>query len=589
MTTLNKSTDSSCLNSSTRRQGSSFVFVVEMTPSQKRSKTTTAVRRSSRVAARQGWRIPLEILLLIMEQLYDSPDVLRTASLVCRAWRGPAQVYLFSQVTLESKEDCKKLLKVLNKSPHIAQNVHRLNLIELGDPSLPTFRLLSRQLKGLLPHSKSPYLGTTLAVDLAEMLGSSILELGTSIYPFGSHIIPFLKPLTRVRTFKLCDCEDMPLESFSEVLKGMTELNSLHLLCGESFADPDKYLDNVEALSRSSSSVESQDVVSSPIRLNTLALDKIEHRFDIIKFLLDSGRFDLENLESLYLAWMEVEDQAEIEFLDFRLVDRLFERVGPSVKDLKFGLTGGTGDNAPDRYLQHLTLDTTNTSLSHLTAVESLTIDCKITSYYGFDPSPYISLLAALPSSTLTTLTIDAYVDVKVFPEHESQYFNEHLADADSDSDPRSNSAPGRAAGSGPNPTSTSVSTWQALDNLLSSSTLFPSLRSVRVIAKIEYDPTMVNYLGFNGDVQGCGSPGCMYCTSTAIMHAQERTGARKNEEGKVRKSCEMLEGWFERALVGLRERGMVKVEVEKVNRCEEFKDMRAYGINFQWDGGAFI
>ncbi|KAK7436434.1 hypothetical protein VKT23_019146 [Stygiomarasmius scandens] len=62
-----------------------------MEPRQKRTTTkakasnalTTPVRRSSRVASRLGWRIPPEILLLIMNEIRNSVHSLKIATLVC--------------------------------------------------------------------------------------------------------------------------------------------------------------------------------------------------------------------------------------------------------------------------------------------------------------------------------------------------------------------------------------------------------------------------------------------------------------------------------------------------------------------------
>ncbi|THU83328.1 hypothetical protein K435DRAFT_428947 [Dendrothele bispora CBS 962.96] len=92
----------------------------------KTSNSTAPVRRSPRVAARQGWRIPPEILLLIMDELRHLKASLKEASLVCRAWRGPAQAYLFSQIHIRQLRDCKRIFKIFQKSLHLTSHVNRL-------------------------------------------------------------------------------------------------------------------------------------------------------------------------------------------------------------------------------------------------------------------------------------------------------------------------------------------------------------------------------------------------------------------------------------------------------------------------------
>ncbi|THU83326.1 hypothetical protein K435DRAFT_428940 [Dendrothele bispora CBS 962.96] len=313
----------------------------------KTSTNTASIRRSSRVAARQGWRIPPEILFLIMNELRDSKSSLQKAALVCRAWRGPAQVYLFSQIHIRHSLDCSRIIKIIQKSPHIASHVNRLVVEEFDEAyaSIKNRPLISR----------ASYLQSRDATKIASILGSSVRELGVSMYPLDRSNVEFLKCMRRIQTLKVEQYDEMRVDVLAELIQGMRDLTSLHLFGGEIEPSAAKYeADRLESLAdttTTSSAVLAESIVDMPpFRLTRLTLDRIEHHLGLLKFLLDPRHFDLGALEDLNLTWMEVEDQVNITTLDYTFLDRLFGRVGNSLKGLTLGVSGGR-HSSHDRYL----------------------------------------------------------------------------------------------------------------------------------------------------------------------------------------------------------------------------------------------
>ncbi|THU94773.1 hypothetical protein K435DRAFT_860163 [Dendrothele bispora CBS 962.96] len=197
----------------------------------KKAKTSTnsiaPIRRSSRVAARQGWRIPPEILLLIMKELRDSKVSLKTAALVCRAWRGPAQIYLFFQIHIRKSPDCSRISKIIQKSPHIASHVNKLVVQELDVQ--PMFE----SMKDRTSSSRVSYLQSRDATEIASTLGSSVRELGVSVHPLDKNNLGFLKQMKRVQTLRVDQCDEMRVEILAELIQDMRNLTSLHLFGGE--------------------------------------------------------------------------------------------------------------------------------------------------------------------------------------------------------------------------------------------------------------------------------------------------------------------------------------------------------------------
>ncbi|THU93225.1 hypothetical protein K435DRAFT_197215 [Dendrothele bispora CBS 962.96] len=298
--------------------------------------STAPIRRSSRVAARQGWRIPPEILLLIMKELRGSKVSLKTAALVCRAWRGPAQVYLFSQMHIQQSPDCSRISKIIQKSPHLTLHVNTLVVEEYA--YLPMFG----SIKDKPLTSRVSYLQSRDATKIASILGSSVRELGVSVYPLDKNNLEFLKQMKRVQTLKVDQCDEIPVDILAELMQGMRNITSLHLFGGEIGPNANEYeTDRLESLTITSSVSAEPTVDTPPFRLTRLTLEKIEHRFGLLKFLLDSSHFDLGALEDLDLTWMEAEYQSDIAPLDYTFLDRLFRRVGTNLKGLTLGLSGG--------------------------------------------------------------------------------------------------------------------------------------------------------------------------------------------------------------------------------------------------------
>ncbi|THU82257.1 hypothetical protein K435DRAFT_460314 [Dendrothele bispora CBS 962.96] len=300
----------------------SYLYTMDSHQKQRRKKaksstnSTAPIRRSSRVAARQGWRIPPEILLLIMKELRGSKVSLKTAALVCRAWRGPAQVYLFSQMRIQESQDCSHIFKIIQKSPHIASHVNRLVVQEFDA------QLMFGSMKERTSISRVSYLQSGDATKIVSILGSSVRELGLSVNPLDKSNLEFLKQMKRVHTLRVDQCNDMRVDILAELIQDMRGLTSLHLFGGQIKPDAEEYeKDRLESLADTTttlSTVSSAELTvdTPPSRLTRLTLDRVEHQFGLLKFHLDSGHFDLGALKDLDLTWMEAEDQFEIITLD---------------------------------------------------------------------------------------------------------------------------------------------------------------------------------------------------------------------------------------------------------------------------------
>ncbi|KAK7444514.1 hypothetical protein VKT23_015192 [Stygiomarasmius scandens] len=64
--------------------------------------------------------------MLIMEQLRACNATLKCCALVCRAWRFPAQRYLFTYMRLSSSTTCNRMNRILRTAPHLAPFVETL-------------------------------------------------------------------------------------------------------------------------------------------------------------------------------------------------------------------------------------------------------------------------------------------------------------------------------------------------------------------------------------------------------------------------------------------------------------------------------
>ncbi|KAK7436433.1 hypothetical protein VKT23_019145 [Stygiomarasmius scandens] len=208
-----------------------------------------------------------------------------------------------------------------------------------------------------------------------------------------------------------------------EAITGLPELTELHLFSGSFEPDPGEYEFNRLTLDQAGTddTTVDRERVTSPMRITRLVLEKLEHRFDLMKFFLDRRYFDLESLKDLSLVWMRVEDQIGIPTLDYRYLDRLLERVGPTLKCLKLGIFGG-GRRPRDRYLEHFTTSPMTSPLQRLVALE-VSVECKEPSFHGLSPSPHLALLRSLSTSFLTRVELALSLDVEDFPEVDEQYF----------------------------------------------------------------------------------------------------------------------------------------------------------------------
>ncbi|THU83337.1 hypothetical protein K435DRAFT_871398 [Dendrothele bispora CBS 962.96] len=498
----------------------------------KTSTNTVPIRRSSRVAARQGWRIPPEILLLIMNELRNSKASLQKAALVCRAWRGPAQVYLFSQMRIRHSLDCTRISKIIQNSPHIASHVNRLVVEEFDEAyaSITDRPLISR----------ASYLRSRDATEIASILGSSVRELGVSVYPLDKNNVEFLKHMRQVQTLKVERCDETRVDILAKLIQGMRGLTSLHLFGGEVEPDAEEYeADRLESLAdttTTSSAVLAEPIVDMPpFRLTRLTLESIEHRLGLLKFLLDPRHFDLGALEDLDLTWMEVEDQFAITTLDYTFLDRLFGRVGNSLKGLTLGVSGGR-HSSHDRYLEHYTMSPMTSPLQCLVNLESFSIISQ--EIDRLDPSLYLALLASVPSSFLTRMRFKTDTNIEDFPELTQVFF------AQPEEDPTRH--------------------WKAVDSLLGDADRFPVLQSltITVVLLFESDlrkPTL-------NDIEVCGNPSCYSCAAARHNDDIAKELAEKNAEDSVNRKSTQMVRLFEETLTRLKERGVLNVEVEKLD-----------------------
>ncbi|KAK7436446.1 hypothetical protein VKT23_019158 [Stygiomarasmius scandens] len=507
------------------------------------STTTAPVRRSTRVASRTGWRIPAEILLLIMSELRNFSGALRASALVCRAWRSPAQLYLFSRLRIESHEDCKRITSILRKSPHIASQVHRLAVFEFDERgSLPAYSFVTPSTFNKFLNLKSLYLESRLAIEIASKLGSTVRELSIAVFPFRKNTPNIFKSLPRVQVLRVDDCEDIPVESLMEIIRNMSELTSLHLFCGSLEPSQSEYergllsLDDLQQLGGNTAGGSGAD--THPVRLTRLTLDRIDHRFAFMKFLLDKSYFDLDALGELNLVWMKAGDQRHLSRLDFRYLDRLLDRVGPSLKCLKLGLYGGV--NCPsDHYIEHLTANSTASPFQHLTTLENFSIECKEHSSHGLDPSPHLALLACLSPSALSRVRLGVTVDVEEFPETDEKYFVQ--------------------------PEEIPSRHWKALDSLLGDESRFPTFQSLTINVTLEFRSSMT--LISLDDIDPCENPSCTACARAAALVRREKELLAKHKDESVDETARQIVGLFKEAMPTLEGRGSITIVVCKQNR----------------------
>ncbi|THU91858.1 hypothetical protein K435DRAFT_863026 [Dendrothele bispora CBS 962.96] len=455
--------------------------------------------------------LPPEILLSIMEELRDSTPSLETAALVCRAWRGPAQVNLFSHIDIRNSHDCSRLYKIFEKSPHIASYVNRLVVEQLD----------VREIRGPVKDGTSipevSYLQSRDATKIASILGSSVRELGISVYPLDRNNLEFLKQMKRVETLRIEEIDEVPIDILVELIQGMRNLTSLHLFGGEKDPHAEEYendrlrvLKDITATPNGAPSAETT-VDAPPFRLTRLTLDRTEHRLGLLKFLLDSKYFDLGALKDLDLTWMQAEDQFHITTLDYTLLDRLLRKVGTTLNSLTVGFHFAGSCSPPhDQYIEHYTTNAAFASpLQCLVNLESLCITDQ--GHNLFDLSVCLALLNSIPSSSLALIHFKTLID----------------ADDFTDMSPISFSHPEEEPGI----------PWKAIDTLLRDENRFPVLKTVNITVALEFN------------------------SKACIKEMVDRVTAESIDQTSM---C--IVNLFEDTLTSLKERGLLNVEIEKVD-----------------------
>ncbi|THU80755.1 hypothetical protein K435DRAFT_874042 [Dendrothele bispora CBS 962.96] len=459
--------------------------------------------------------VPPEILLSIMEELRDSTPSLETAALVCRAWRGPAQFYLFSRIHIRKSQDCSRLYKIFEKSPHIASYVNRLFVEQLD------VREISGPIKDGTSISEVSYLQSRDATKIASILGSSVRELGISVYPLDRNNLEFLKQMKRVETLKIEEIDEVPIDILVELIQGMRNLTSLHLFGGEKDPHAEEYENDRLQLLRDTTAapIAETTVDTPPFRLTRLTLDRTEHRLGLLKFLLDSRYFDLGALTDLDLTWMQAEDQFYIATLDYTFLDRLLRKVATTLNSLTVGFHF-LGSRSPprDQYLEHYTTNAVASPLQCLVTLESLCI--KDQGHHFLDLSACLVLLTTIPSSSLTRVDFKTLIDADEF----NEMIPVSLSQPEED--------PGRH--------------WKAVDTLLRDENRFPVLKTVNITVALEFDSKAVA-LEFDNQ-------------------ARIKELANKDTAGSVDQTSMRIVSIFEVILTSLKERGLLNVEIEKVD-----------------------
>ncbi|THU84809.1 hypothetical protein K435DRAFT_869910 [Dendrothele bispora CBS 962.96] len=454
--------------------------------------------------------LPREILLSIMEELRDSTHSLETAALVCRAWRGPAQVYLFYQIYIRKSQDCCRLSKIFEKSPHIASYVNRLEVEQLD------VRGISGPMEDGTSTSEVSYLQFKEATQIASILGSSVRELGIYVYPLDKHNLEFLKQMKRVETLKIEQIDKISIDILVELIQGMRNLASLHLFGGQNDPNAEEYendrlqlLRDTTATPNGAPSAETA-VDTPPFRLTRLTLDRTEHRLGLLKFLLESKYFDLGAMKDLNLTWMQAEDQSFIATLDYTFLDQLLRKVGTTLNSLTVGFHFAGSCSPPrDQYLEHYTTNAVASPLQCLATLESFSITDQ--GYNLFDLSVCLGLLTSIPSLSLTRIHFKTLIDADEFTDMIPVSFSQPEED------------PGRH--------------WKAVDTLLRDENRFPVLKTVDITVALEFG------------------------NKASIKEMANRHTAESVDETSMQ-----IVSLFEDTLTSLKERGLLNIEIKKVD-----------------------
>ncbi|THU85935.1 hypothetical protein K435DRAFT_374749 [Dendrothele bispora CBS 962.96] len=277
----------------------------------------------------QTLHIPTELIMLILHELSHSPSSLMQASLVCRAWRSPAQQLIFSSIYLRSDAQCKKLQKFLKGHPGLFSSTSRLSIVEYEKP-YHLGDLVSVRTGRRLHSGGKPYLHLPGAMSFIPPLVTSVRSLDLFILPWRDSTVHFVQKFKRVQNLRVHGAQSISAEAFQMVLSQMAELNNICLSTHYYHVPQTPEADFDARLIRAigNSVAIGQSRFSTPISLKRLVLMGAEDLPDLLEILSNEKVTNLSGLEYLYLRWTTGP------MFDFRFVDALFRRGGPSLRTL---------------------------------------------------------------------------------------------------------------------------------------------------------------------------------------------------------------------------------------------------------------
>ncbi|THU84810.1 hypothetical protein K435DRAFT_806421 [Dendrothele bispora CBS 962.96] len=416
---------------------------------------------------------------------------------------------------MEELRDSTHSLETAALSPHIASYVNRLEVEQLD------VRGISGPMEDGTSTSEVSYLQFKEATQIASILGSSVRELGIYVYPLDKHNLEFLKQMKRVETLKIEQIDKISIDILVELIQGMRNLASLHLFGGQNDPNAEEYendrlqlLRDTTATPNGAPSAETA-VDTPPFRLTRLTLDRTEHRLGLLKFLLDSKYFDLGAMKDLNLTWMQAEDQSFIATLDYTFLDRLLRKVGTTLNSLTVRKIASDSAlfvplNLMDLSLvEHYTTNAVASPLQCLATLESFSITDQ--GYNLFDLSVCLGLLTSIPSLSLTRIHFKTLIDADEFTDMIPVSFSQPEED------------PGRH--------------WKAVDTLLRDENRFPVLKTVDITVALEFG------------------------SKASIKEMANRHTAESVDETSMQ-----IVSLFEDTLTSLKERGLLNIEIKKVD-----------------------
>ncbi|THU77537.1 hypothetical protein K435DRAFT_89163 [Dendrothele bispora CBS 962.96] len=195
-------------------------------------------------------------------------------------------------------------------------------------------------------------------------------------------------------------------------------------------------------------------------------------------------------------------------------------------------------------------MNPTSSLLGCLVTLESLSIISH--EYNRFDPSLCLALSTSVPSSSLTHIRLKTCIGVDDFAEFTPVFFAQ--------------------------PEEDQAKHWKAVDSLLGDENRFPVLECLTITVVLEFDSEISKRVLHDPEV--CRNPYCFLCRRLNDERAKEIRN-RHSEESVDRTSTQIL-GLFEGTLTRLKERGLLNVEIEKLDLSSD--DLKPEFGFWKWD-----